>query len=246
MPASAGCVPHTHRLITGPPHMQYTTLLFDLDHTLFDSDVAEAKAFDDTLRSVGAVRPGDYFDTFALVNIGLWEKVENGELSPNEVRYLRFEQLIDATDLKADAIEMGDRYVWGMGNNGDLYPGAREVIDALSGSVTLALITNGIGEVQRTRIERLAIDHYFAAIVISGEVGRAKPGTEIFDMVFEQLGGPDKESALIIGDNLGSDILGGINYGIDTCWFNPHGRDSNGMTITHEIADLPALLEITL
>lgn len=226
--------------------MKYTTLLFDLDHTLFDSDVAEAEAFDDTLRSVGISDPADYFDTFEGINTDLWTKVEMGELSPNEVRHLRFRQLIDATDLKADPVEMGDRYVWGMGNNGDLYPGAREVIDALAGSVTLALITNGIGEVQRTRIDRLAIDHYFDSIVISGEVGAAKPGIEIFDIVFEQLGEPPKETALIIGDNLGSDILGGINYGIDTCWFNPNGRDSNGMTITHEIADLSALLAMTV
>jgi 2-haloacid dehalogenase len=225
--------------------MQYATLLFDLDHTLFDSDVAEAAAFDDTLRSVGASDPSDYFDTFAAINVDLWAKVEQGTLSPNEVRHLRFRQLIDATDLEADAVEMGDRYVRGLGNNGDLYPGTREVIDSLAGSVTLALITNGIGEVQRTRIERLAIDHYFASVVISGEVGKAKPGTEIFDIVFEQLGGPDKETTLIIGDNLGSDIQGGINYGIDTCWYNPEGRDSNGMPITHEIVDLAALQTIT-
>jgi YjjG family noncanonical pyrimidine nucleotidase len=225
--------------------MRYTTLLFDLDHTLFDSDVAEAAAFDDTLRSVGARQPGDYFDTFVDINVGLWAKVETGELSPNEVRHLRFRQLIDATDLEADPDEMGNRYVWGLGNNGDLYPGTRAVIDSLAGSATLALITNGIGEVQRARIERLAIDHYFTSVVISGEVGEAKPGTEIFDIVFEQLGGPDKETALIIGDNLGSDIQGGINYGIDTCWFNPNDRDSNGKTITHEIADLSALPAIT-
>jgi YjjG family noncanonical pyrimidine nucleotidase len=225
--------------------MQYTTLLFDLDHTLFDSDVAEAAAFDDTLRSVGASRPLDYFDTFTGINADLWTSVERGELSPNEVRHLRFQLLVDATDLMADPVQMGDRYVWGMGNNGELYPGAREVIDKLAGSMTLALITNGIGEVQRTRIERLAIDRYFDSIVISGEVGEAKPGTKIFDIVFDQLGRPDKDTALIIGDNLGSDILGGINYAIDTCWYNPNGRASNGMAITHEIADLSALLAIT-
>jgi YjjG family noncanonical pyrimidine nucleotidase len=225
--------------------MQYTTLLFDLDHTLFDSDVAEAAAFDDTLRFVGASHPSDYFDTFAAINVDLWAEVEQGKLSPNEVRHLRFQQLIDATNLVADSVEMGDRYVWGLGNNGDLYPGAREVIDSLAGSATLALITNGIGEVQRTRIQRLAIDHYFASVVISGEVGEAKPGTEIFDIVFEQLGEPEKRTALIIGDNLGSDIQGGINYGIDTCWYNPEGRDSNGMPITHEIVDLSALQTIT-
>ena len=186
--------------------MRYTTLLFDLDHTLFDSDVAEAAAFEDTLKSAGADEPSDYFQTFTAINTDLWMKVEQGELSPNEVRHLRFQKLIKATDLVADGVEMGDRYVWGMGNNGELYPGAREVLEELAGSVTLALITNGIGEVQRTRIERLAIGQYFDSVVISGEVGTAKPGTDIFDIVFGQLGGPEKNTAIIIGDNLGSDI----------------------------------------
>jgi 2-haloacid dehalogenase len=237
VPAGTGCARHSHRLIIGPPHA--------LHHTLFDSDAAEAAAFDDTLRSVGASQPSDYFDTFSAINVDLWAKVEQGKLSPNEVRHLRFQQLIDATDLETDVVEMGDRYVGGMGNNGDLYAGARELLNSLAGTATLALITNGIGEVQRTRIGRLAIDQYFDAVVISGEVGEAKPGTEIFDIVFEQLGGPDKETALIIGDNLGSDIQGGINYGIDTCWFNPHGRESNGMSVTHEIVELSELLAIT-
>lgn len=226
--------------------MRYTTLLFDFDHTLFDSDVAEAAAFDDTLRSAGADRPQDYYETFTDINTDLWAKVEQAVLSPNELRHLRFRLLIEATGLVADPVEMGDRYVWGMGTNGDLYAGARDVIESLSGSATLALITNGIGEVQRTRIERLAIDHYFEAVVISGDVGKAKPGTEIFDIAFDQLGRPAKATALIIGDNLGSDIQGGINYGIDTCWYNPEGRDSNGMPITHEIGDLASLLAITV
>jgi YjjG family noncanonical pyrimidine nucleotidase len=225
--------------------MAYTTLLFDLDHTLFDSHAAEAAAFDDTLRWAGTDRPGDYYETFARINIDLWAKVEQGELTPNEVRHLRFELLTAATDLTADAVEMGDRYAWGLGNNGDLYPGAREVIESLADTAALAIITNGIGEVQRARIQRLAIDRYFDAVVISGEVGKAKPGTDIFDIVFEELGGPDKGTALIIGDNLGSDIQGGINYGIDTCWYNPEARSSNGMQITHEISDLSELLAIT-
>ena len=221
--------------------MHYSTLLFDFDHTLFDSDAAEAAAFDETLKSAGADRPSDYFAAFTAINTDLWTKVEQGTLSPNEVRHLRFEMLIDATDLDADGVEMGDRYVRGMGNNGELYPGAMEVLDTLAASATLALVTNGIGEVQRTRIDRVGIGHLFDAIVISGEIGRAKPGTEIFDITFTELGMPDKATALMIGDNLGSDIQGGINYGIDTCWYNPEIASSNGIPITHEISDLSAL-----
>ncbi len=221
--------------------MKYTTLLFDLDHTLFDSEASAAAAFDNTLRSEGVSDPSDYYDAFNEINVVLWAKVETGELTPNDVRHLRFQQLIDATDLHMDAVVLGDRYVHGLGSNGDLYPGARDAIHALAETVALGLITNGIGDVQRMRIERLAIDHYFDAVAISGEVGHAKPGVQIFDIVFEQLGCPAKDTALIIGDNLGSDIQGGINYGIDTCWYNPERREANGMSPTHEIFDLAAL-----
>lgn len=224
--------------------MRYTTLLFDLDHTLFDADASEEAAFHDTLTFAGAANPSVYYDTYNAINVALWAKVEAEKLTPNDVRYERFRQLVDATDLDADPIAMGDRYVWGFGNNGDLYPGARDLLETLASSAALAIITNGIGEVQRTRIDRLALDRYFDAVVISGEVGAAKPGTEIFDIVFEQLGQPDKATSLMIGDNLGSDIKGGINYGIDTCWFNPNGRVANGLPITHEISDLDSLHSI--
>ncbi len=224
--------------------MRYTTLLFDLDHTIFDSGTSAAAAFDDTLRSEGVADPSHYYRAFEEINVVLWAKVETGELTPNDVRHLRFRQLIDATDLDSNAVRMGDRYVRGLGNNGDLYPGAREAIDTLAGVATLALITNGIGEVQRSRIERLTIDHYFDAIAISGEVGHAKPGTRIFDIVFEELGNPAKDSALIVGDNLASDIQGGVNYGIATCWYNPERRDSGGVPVTHEIAHLAAIMPI--
>lgn len=226
--------------------MRYTTLLFDLDHTLFDSEASAAAAFDDTLRSAGVGDPSDYYEAFNEINIVLWAKVETGELTPNDVRHMRFQQLIEATNLPSDAVALGDRYVRGLGDHGDLYPGAREVIDALADIATLALITNGIGDVQRSRIERLAIDHQFDAVTISGEVGHAKPGTRIFDIVFEQLGGPAKISTLMIGDNLSSDIQGGVNFGIDTCWYNPERRSANGVPVTHEIIDLAAIEAIAV
>jgi len=84
-------------------------------------------------------------------------------------------------------------------------------------------VSNGLGEVQRSRIERLGIAHYFDAIVISGEVGTAKPGSAIFDIAFELLGRPDPSGAVMIGDSLESDMAGAANYGIDSCWYNPNG-----------------------
>ena len=218
--------------------MTYTTLLFDLDHTLLDSDESEALAYAATMRRAGVANPEQHFDRYRQINRALWAEVERGEIGPNQVRSTRFDQFGDeiGVDFGPDA---ADWYVQELGANGDLYPGARQILDDVSRRAKIALVTNGIGEVQRARVERLALARYFDAIVISGEVGTAKPGTEIFDIAFDQLGNPDKATSVMIGDSLSSDIRGGSNYEIDTCWYNPHGatagRDDQ---ITHEIADL--------
>ena len=109
----------------------------------------------------------------------------------------------------------------------------------------MALVTNGLSEVQRARVDRLGIGEYFDAIVISAEVGVAKPGTEIFDIVFEALNFPSKESAVMVGDSLSSDMQGGTNYGIATCWYNPNGQSvQRADQLAHEIEDLTELLGV--
>jgi 2-haloacid dehalogenase len=224
--------------------MRYTTLLFDLDHTLVDSHVSEAAAFDYTLRRAGAQDPADYLAPYGEINTALWAAVEKGEITPNDVRSERFAQLIAATDLEADPNEMGDDFVYGMGANGDLYPGTIETLDALAEIADLALVTNGIGDVQRARIARLDLDRFFDAIVISGEVGMAKPGPEIFDLTFEALGHPDKWTTLMIGDSLSSDMAGGIAYGIATCWYAAHSTGVTIVPVDHTIMALDELIPI--
>ena len=224
--------------------MRYTTLLFDLDHTLIDGHASEAAAFDYTLRRAGSEVPSYYLAPYTVINAALWAAVERGEITPNDVRSERFAQLIAATDLQADPQAMGDDFVHGMGANGDLYPGTRETLDSLAQAATVALVTNGIGEVQRARIARLDLDRFFDAIVISGEVGVAKPGSEIFDLTFEKLGDPDKAKTLMVGDSLSSDMAGGIAYGIGTCWYAAHATGSTDMPLDHTIITLDELLPI--
>jgi YjjG family noncanonical pyrimidine nucleotidase len=223
--------------------MRYTTLLFDLDHTLLDSVASEQTAFDLTLRAAGVDDPRAYFSVFADINSALWAGVERGDLSPNQVRSMRFEQLVAAAGLGAAPREMADTYVRGLGANGDLYPGALDMLTAVSDVATLALVTNGIGEVQRARIARTGIGPFFDAIVISGEVGTSKPGAAIFDLTFAELGNPERETTLMIGDNLSSDIVGGIDYGIDTCWYAPADTTTD-LAVTHRIDNLLALPSI--
>ena len=218
--------------------MRYTTLLFDLDHTLFDFDASVDAAFATTLARAGITEPNGHRAAFDKINIALWKRVEQGELTPDQVGVMRFEELTDRFELDADPAVLADAYIEGLGAGGDLLPGARDLLEQLAPQTTLALLSNGIGAVARAKIARLDLDRYFDAIVISGEVGVAKPHTGIFDVVFDQLGGPDKTTTLMIGDSLTSDIRGGINYGIDTCWYAPNPPEDPSPAPTYRVGSL--------
>ena len=222
--------------------MRYATLLLDLDHTLFDSDTCELAAFEETLRAVGVDEPLRHYKTYVEINRSLWSSVERSEITPEDVRVTRFERLITEIGLDANPEYMADTFVVELGAKGDLYSGAREVLEQLAQQATLAMITNGLSEVQRARIERLDIEQYFDAIVISAEIGASKPGSEIFAATFRALGSPSKDTALMVGDSLTSDIRGGANYGIATCWYNPQGKTADtDARVNHEITRLDQL-----
>ncbi len=227
--------------------MPYTTLLLDLDHTLFDSDASEAQAFAYALAAGGVDGPERYFPTYDAINRGLWAAVERGEIPTAAIKLARWERLVAAAELDADPHVLAEAFLVGMGRFGDLYPEARGVLDALAARDELAmgLVTNGLSEVQRARIARLELDAYFDAIVVSSEVGVAKPAPAIFDAAFAQLADPARTSALMVGDSLTSDLRGGRAAGIATCWFNPQRKAApdRGL-IDHEIAALTELLAL--
>lgn len=221
--------------------MPYSTLLFDLDHTLFDSDASEAAAFDITMRAAGVADPSTVLNAYRRINGGLWAGVEAGTVRPIEVRSLRFERLFAEVGIDADVDEMAELFVQSLGSHGDLYPGAREVLEDLRQRARLALVTNGLSDVQRARLARLDIADLFETVIVSSEVGVTKPRPKIFEIAFERMGDPLKDSAVMIGDSLTSDIAGGAAFGIATCWYNPKGLDRNGADVTHEVADLASL-----
>jgi 2-haloacid dehalogenase len=225
--------------------MTYSTLLFDLDHTLYDSDASEIEAFSHVMREVGVVQPDDHLGTYIEINNALWRRVERGEISPGTVRVERFHQLVARIGLDADPHHMADLFAYGLGAFGELYPGARTMLEQLTTHHTLAMLTNGLSEVQWARINRLDLGQYFSSVVISAEVGHSKPSAAFFDAALAALGDPTKATALMIGDSLTADIRGAAAYGLSTCWYNPHaklaGADDN---ITHEIRELNELLEV--
>lgn len=224
----------------------YATILLDLDHTLLDSDASESAAFKEALKNAGIDDPQSHFAVYDRINRALWASVERGELSPDDVQRRRFHDLVGKIGVDCDPIALAVDFVEGLARFGELYPGVTSVLDRLAENATLALITNGLSYVQRTRIERLDLERYFSSVAISAEIGSSKPGTIIFDAVFTDLGNPPKASAVIVGDSLSSDMQGGVNYEIDTIWYNPHRRSNERPElVTHEIHDLATLPSLT-
>ena len=230
----------------------YTWLLFDADGTLFDFDRAEAQALQLTLAQasdqLGSEDLAAYRQAFKRINGDLWRLFEDGGISQDTLKVARFAQLLDETGLNGDPQAMSAIYLANLALNSDLLPGAESVLETLSGRFQMAIITNGLKAVQRPRFGRATISAHFAAVIISDEVGVAKPNPRIFDAAFDQMDNPNRDEVLIIGDSLTSDIAGGINYGIDTCWYNPQGRvHPADMSIQYEIQtllQLPKLLGV--
>lgn len=224
------------------PHHAY---FFDFDHTLFDSDASESLAFAYALTSNRVEPSEDLFSTYKAINHALWRDVETGVRDPNQVRTLRFDRLVNEADLDLDPTALADAFTTGMQESGDLYPGAADVLNELRKRGPLVMVTNAISEIQRRRIARLGIEPLFDAIVISSEIGSAKPASGIFDTAMEFLSGIDRASTLMVGDSLTSDIAGGIAAGLATCWFNPNGKTRDPLLrIDHEITDLNQLLAL--
>jgi len=214
---------------------------------LFDYDKAEGVALRSTFEALGFAYEAPYAQVYRRINGDIWLDFENGKISQERLRTKRFELLFDAIGIDCDPGEFSKRYLANLALGTVLIEGAEDVVKSLYGRVGLLLITNGLADVQRPRFARSAVGQYFSDVVISEEVGVAKPDTAIFEVAFAKMGLPRKEEVLIVGDSLTSDIKGGHNYGIDTCWFNPKRKPSHSGVVAHyeigELHELPLLLE---
>lgn len=224
--------------------MSYTTVLFDLDHTLLDSDESERLAFEATMQSIGFADPSTILATYQEINTGLWKQVERGEQSPNDVKTLRFEHLLATLNIDADPAWVSGQYASALGSHGDLYAGALDMLTHVGQHAQLGLITNGIGQVQRARLERLQLSSLFAGVAISGELGVSKPDPAIFDLLMSDLGSPSVSDTVIVGDSLSSDIAGGHNAGIATCWYNRSGKTNDDARPTFEVSSLDQIAPV--
>ena len=176
----------------------------------------------------------------------MWSAFERGEITQKELRIRRFEYLLENLEMDAAAVDFSAHYLKGLAESGHLIPGARELLGDLSErGFLLAVVTNGLPDVQYRRMKKAGIDSFFEKIFISGEMGCQKPDRQFFDLTLAGLGSPDPRECLVIGDSLSSDIQGGINAEIATCWFNPQGTsDTGGVKPDYTIGSLEELLQI--
>jgi putative hydrolase of the HAD superfamily len=204
----------------------YQWIVFDADNTLFDYDQAERAALEQALKSWAIDLTPDVHQSYAEINSGLWQQFERGELTSLEIRVQRFSDLKERWNFGYAPDEVSDFYLQRLARQAFLLPGARELLDELQNmpEIGLALATNGIADVQRGRLERSGLEKYFNAVVISDEIGVSKPSERYFSILFESIGNPPRKDVLMVGDSLTSDIIGGIRFGLDTCWVNSRSQ----------------------
>jgi putative hydrolase of the HAD superfamily len=227
---------------------RYKWLLFDADGTLFDYDRAERVALEQALTRIGvAFDLATHVPAYRQINQALWLGVEKGEITPAVVKVRRFELLLEALKLSHSAAALSASYLECLANCSELVEDAETVLRTLHKRYRIAILTNGLQVVQRGRLARSPIRHHVADIIISEEIGAAKPASEYFDKAFARLGYPSKREVLMIGDGWASDILGAVQYGIDAVWFNPQRKARpTDLAITGEItalSELPGWLE---
>jgi 2-haloacid dehalogenase len=225
---------------------RYPWLLFDADDTLFDYRRAETEALIGAFEAQGLPFQPGWLAVYQRVNAVAWRALEEGRVTAARLRVLRFEELAGALGLALDPAAFSTVYLRQLSTQAQLVDGALKVVEALCSTRRIAIITNGLSDVQRPRLARSPLAGLVGPVVISEEVGVAKPDRAIFEIALEQMGGADRRDVLLVGDSLSSDIAGGLAAGIDTCWFNPAGRPrGDAAAPTYEIRrldELPLLL----
>ena len=222
-------------------------LFLDLDDTILDFYKAERNALSKTIRQFGVEPTEEVLHRYHLINKWHWEQLELGTLTRAEVLTGRFKMLFAELGLAVDPEKMQAGYEHNLSIGHWFLPGAEEAVDALSKKYRLFLASNGTAVVQKGRMTSANLYRFFEKVFVSQEIGHNKPSKAYFDACFAQILDFDPAKAMIVGDSLTSDIRGGNNAGIRTCWVNPNHTPRNPeIRVDYEIealSQLPVLLE---
>lgn len=223
--------------------MRYKWLLFDADNTLFDFTYSQRISLQELFQHYGYDFFEDTYAEFVKNNLEIWAAYDRNEITHEDIKYLRFSRVFDMYGISnVDIAEVNEFFIRHLIKNSKLLDGAEELLLFLHGKVKMALVTNGMKEVQRPRFEQCRLRHVFDHAFISGEIGLSKPNYDYFSYVHQATGNHDKNEYLVIGDNPVADVKGARDYGFNSCWFNIENHSVNKLNgadhVIHSLAEI--------
>lgn len=226
--------------------MRYDIIFWDVDGTLLDFAYSEHYAITEVLRGIGVEPTEELTARYSVINDGWWKRLEKGEVTKEQLLKGRFLDLFAEYGIKCRDLEAFRlHFQTCLGSVFRYMDGTPEICEYLKGKVRQCVVTNGVTRTQRNKLELSGLAALMDDIFISEQIGVPKPDPVFFDRVFARLPQTDRERVLIVGDSLTSDMQGGLNAGIHTCWYNPDGKKNDGEIRTdYEIRDLREVARI--
>ena len=200
-------------------------ILWDIDGTLLDFHAAERAAIRALFDRFGlGTCTDEMLARYSRINTGYWERLERGELTRQQVLLGRFETFFTGEGLDPGiAPAFNDAYQLSLGDTIVYRDDSLKLIRSLRGRIRQYVVSNGTVVAQNKKLKVSGLGALMDGIFLSEELGVEKPNREFFDRVFAATGLTPSDEILIVGDSLTSDMQGGVNAGIATCWYNPAG-----------------------
>ena len=224
-----------------------STILWDVDGTLLDFIAAEKAAIKTLFGEFNLGQCSDeMIKRYSEINKTYWQRLERGEITKQEVLVGRFKEFFKSEGIDISVVEeFNSLYQLRLGDTIVYHDDSLEIIKSLQGRVRQYVVSNGTVEAQSKKLRLSGLGELVDGIFLSEHIGVEKPNIEFFDKVLEEIKPADRSSILIVGDSLTSDIQGGNNAGIVTCWYNPLGdKAPDKYIIDYEISDLHQIYEI--
>ena len=223
------------------------TILWDIDGTLLDFHAAERVAIRTLFERFGLGECTDeMIGRYSKINKNYWEKLERGEIAKPQVLVGRFEDFFAGEGLDiALAPEFNKAYQLSLGDTIVFHDDSLRIIQSLRGKVKQYVVSNGTIVAQTKKLRLSGLGELMDGVFLSEDLGAEKPNIKFFEQVFAEIGPIEKSEVLIVGDSLSSDICGGNNAGILTCWYNPLGASrQEGYNIDYEIQNLNQIYDV--
>lgn len=222
----------------------FDILFLDLDDTILDFKKAERIAISATIRDFGVEPTEEVLGRYHVINKGQWEMLERGEKTRAQILVDRFDILFRELGVDVDAEKCARRYEYNLSQGHWFLPGAEEAVKRLHKRFRLFLASNGTASVQHGRMTSAGLYPWFEKVFVSQEIGFNKPSVDYFNACFAQIPDFDRSRCIMVGDSLSSDILGGINAGIATCWVAPLSKDPGAIRPDYRIESITQLEEL--